>query len=42
MREVPADDDELRPALGYKRAQIALHLRLFLRPCVEVRDLQDA
>jgi hypothetical protein len=42
MRQIAADDDELGRALRYQGAQIALHLRLFPRPCMEVRDLQDA
>jgi hypothetical protein len=42
VREVTARDDELRPALGYERAEIAFHLGLFLRSCVKVGDLQDA
>jgi hypothetical protein len=42
VREVTAREDELRPALGHERAEIAFHLGFFLRSCVKVGDLQDA
>ena len=36
VREVTACDDELGPALGHERAEIAFHLGFFLRSCVKV------
>jgi hypothetical protein len=42
MGEIPARNHELGLALGHQRAEVVLHLRLFLRPCVKVGDLQDA
>ena len=42
VREVAADDDELGRGRVDERAQIPLDLRLLLRSCVEIRQLQDA
>ena len=42
VREVTAHDDELGGGGIDERLQIALDLGLFLRPCMEIRHLQDA
>jgi hypothetical protein len=42
MGEVPARDNELRFGLGHQRTQVSFDLRLFPRPHVEIRHLEDA
>jgi hypothetical protein len=42
MSDVAADDDELGGGRCDEGAKIALDLRLLLRPCVQIRHLQDA